>query len=290
MNPFRMLIKIGNPCRAARLGLWPAMVWMMLLVGSVVGQNDEFPPNMLGPTDSVSHPDETNSAPVTQHTVTLPGPQGEHRVSHLPRHAEKSFHQLSAQVAAGLPSNHEEKENVSKDDPLDNKIDESPIEGPQASGLNSLINLGKSRSAIKVIGGLCVVVAIFFAFTLIARKGGARVNSRIPLEIVEPIGQMALDTKRQLQLIRFGNKILLVCASEKQVHTLAEIDEPSEVEQIINLLHSGQSAQAFGNFRRLTSQRRQQKKTRWMYPSPLAVESEEQDPRLRVESHNVFEA
>ena len=159
-----------------------------------------------------------------------------------------------------------------------------------ANPIASFANIQDMQPVLKVVGGLCVVIAIFFAFTIMARKSGAKVNGRIPEEIFQVLGQMPLDSKRQLQLVRFGSKILLLNATDKMVQPIGEIEDPIEVEHVMSLIHSGRAADAFASFRRTTSQMRQQRRAQRLYPSNIHPDSEISEPQPRLGSTNVFEA
>ena len=101
---------------------------------------------------------------------------------------------------------------------------------------------------------------------------------------------MPLDSKRQLQLVRFGSKILLLNATDKMVQPIGEIEDPIEVEHVMSLIQSGRAADAFASFRRITSQMRQQRRAQRLYPSNIHPDSEIAEPQPRLGSTNVFEA
>jgi len=58
---------------------------------------------------------------------------------------------------------------------------------------------------------------------------------RLPGEVVETLGRVPLAGRQQMHLLRFGNKLLLVCVSPTGVDTLGEITDPSEIDRVAAL-------------------------------------------------------
>ncbi len=93
-------------------------------------------------------------------------------------------------------------------------------------GLSGWITVGSSLAA---------VLGLFFVFAWFMRRSGGGVPSALPREAVEVLGRSPLGGNRQMQVIRFGNKVVLVAVSPEHVETLAEINDPVEVEHLIGL-------------------------------------------------------
>jgi flagellar biogenesis protein FliO len=73
------------------------------------------------------------------------------------------------------------------------------------------------------------------------RRGMPNSAARLPDNIVSVLGKAPLTGRQQVHLIRFGNKLLLVCASTSGFDTLGEITEPEEVQRIVSLCDRSQS-------------------------------------------------
>ena len=59
----------------------------------------------------------------------------------------------------------------------------------------------------------------------------------MPREVVEVLGRAPLADHKQMQLLRLGNKLVLVAISQTGTDTLAEITEPTEVDRLTGLCY-----------------------------------------------------
>jgi flagellar biogenesis protein FliO len=114
---------------------------------------------------------------------------------------------------------------LAKRDPLSEKSD-----SPRALG-----------AIVSVAGSLTVVLGLFFALTWLMRRGMPNLAMRLPDEVVSVLGRAPLASRQQVHVIRFGNKLLLVCASTSGFDKLAEITEPEEVQRIVGICDRSQS-------------------------------------------------
>ena len=92
-----------------------------------------------------------------------------------------------------------------------------------------------------VAGSLLIVIAAFFLLAILFRKVAPQGNRPLPKEAFECLGRHFLSQKQQLQVLRLGNRIVLVSVMAEGVTTLAEISDPDEVVAFL------------GHFRRLDS-------------------------------------
>ncbi len=89
---------------------------------------------------------------------------------------------------------------------------------------------------LSVLGSLCLVLGVFFVFVVFMRRVGPKHGRTLPKEAFENIGRFALNPKLQLNLLRLGNRLILVATtSDGTVETLSEIDHPDEVVQILGM-------------------------------------------------------
>ena len=65
---------------------------------------------------------------------------------------------------------------------------------------------------ISVVVSLAVVLGLFFIVAWFMRRGLPNSTRRLPAEVVEVLGRTPLAGRQQMHLLRFGNKLLLVCA------------------------------------------------------------------------------
>jgi flagellar biogenesis protein FliO len=94
---------------------------------------------------------------------------------------------------------------------------------------------------VSVAGSLTVVLGLFFVLTWLMRRGMPNSAMRLPDDVVSVLGRAPLAGRQQVHVLRFGNKLLLVCASTSGFDKLAEITEPEEVQRIVSLCDRSES-------------------------------------------------
>ena len=100
--------------------------------------------------------------------------------------------------------------------------------------------------AATVFASLGIVLGLFLTVSYISRSFQTSSNSKIPAGVIEVLGKNKLSPKQELQLVRLGPKLLLLCMSSESVDTLAEITEPHEVQQLLEVCY-GQEKNAMAN-------------------------------------------
>ena len=88
---------------------------------------------------------------------------------------------------------------------------------------------------MSVGGSLFIVIAAFFLLAILLRKVSPKGNRPLPKEAFECLGRYFLTQKHQLQLLRLGNRIVLVSVMPDGVSTLAEITDPDEAVALLGL-------------------------------------------------------
>lgn len=88
----------------------------------------------------------------------------------------------------------------------------------------------------RVFGSLAIVLAGYFVFVWLSRQmTGSFGDGGLPREVVEVLGQTPFGTKKNLQLVRLGSKLLLLINSTDGTQAIGEITDPHEVEYLIGL-------------------------------------------------------
>jgi flagellar biogenesis protein FliO len=87
----------------------------------------------------------------------------------------------------------------------------------------------------KMLGSLCLVLGIYFAFVWVIRKISPAGNRGLPKEVIELIGQAPFGPRRSLQLVRLGSKLLLLINSPEGTQPIGEITDPNEVAYLTSL-------------------------------------------------------
>jgi flagellar biogenesis protein FliO len=90
-----------------------------------------------------------------------------------------------------------------------------------------------------VVGSLSGVVGLFLIVAWMLRRGSPRVGGLLPREVVEVLGRAPLADRRQMQLLRLGNKLVLIAVSPTGTDTLAEITDPAEVDRLTGYCYQG---------------------------------------------------
>jgi flagellar biogenesis protein FliO len=95
---------------------------------------------------------------------------------------------------------------------------------------------------VSIAASLTVVLGLFFLLTWLTRRGMPNSAARLPNDVFSVLGKAPLAGRQQAHVVRFGNKLLLVCASTSGFDKLAEITEPGEVERIVSLCDRSESS------------------------------------------------
>lgn len=107
---------------------------------------------------------------------------------------------------------------------------------------------------VSVAASLAVVLGLFFVFAWLMRRSQPSSARRLPYEVVELLGRAPLAGRQQMHLLRFGNKLLLVCVSPTGVDTLAEITDPLEIDRVSGLCAQTESSSATKAFKQIFGQ------------------------------------
>lgn len=93
--------------------------------------------------------------------------------------------------------------------------------------------------AATVIAGLVFVLGLFLVAAWLLRRGLPNQNRALPREAVATLGHIPFPGRQQGQLLRVGNKLVLVSFSNAGADVITEVTDPLEVDRL-----SGMCAQA----------------------------------------------
>lgn len=113
--------------------------------------------------------------------------------------------------------------------PLTPQPAEHPESTPKSDGFRSLTT---------ILAGLAVVLGLFFLTAWLLRRASPHRVMALPEEVFEILGRASLANHQQAQLIRCGEKLLLVSVASTAgagARTLTEITDPNEVEHWTDL-------------------------------------------------------
>ncbi len=94
----------------------------------------------------------------------------------------------------------------------------------------------QSNQTASIAASLFVVVGLFLMFAWLGKKNMKPGSSRLSKEIIQVLGKSQLSGKQQLELVRVGQKLLLLCVTPNGVETLTEITDPTEVERLLTIV------------------------------------------------------
>jgi flagellar biogenesis protein FliO len=101
---------------------------------------------------------------------------------------------------------------------------------------------------ITVGGSLAIVLGLFLVVAWAMRKTAPRGSLVLPREVFDILGRAPLGVRQQVQLLRCGNKLLLVSITPNGTETLTEVTDPVEVDRIAGICqqaHPKSSTMAF---------------------------------------------
>ena len=140
--------------------------------------------------------------------------------------------------------------------PLQPRVIESTSSSAPTSAISkfSIPNFG--QSAARMFGALAVVLGAFMVLLWITKKIQGPSKSIMSKQTLEVLGQKQINKIHSLHLIRLGQRILLISASDSSVTCLSEINDPVEVTQLLNTnSQSGNSSELpQSTFKRIFSQ------------------------------------
>lgn len=105
-----------------------------------------------------------------------------------------------------------------------------------------------------VISSLAVVLGLFFAVAMLGRRASVGGPAILPTEAFEVLGRASLTGRQQAQVVRFGDKLILLAVSANGVESLAEVTSAEEVERIAALCQQQRPDSVTQSFRQVLSQ------------------------------------
>ncbi|MBW3599700.1 MAG: flagellar biosynthetic protein FliO, partial [Planctomycetes bacterium] len=130
----------------------------------------------------------------------------------------------------------------------------SPPSQPLEKGEKAAEPPSSGSAFASVVSSLVVVLGLFFLVVWFARRGAPKGTMVLPTEVLEVLGRAPLNARRQLHVVRFGNKLLLLSLTPGSIEPVAEIDDPQEVDRLAGICHELQTGSISENFRQVFSQ------------------------------------
>lgn len=131
------------------------------------------------------------------------------------------------------------------------------------------------RALVTVLSSLAIVLVVFFVFVWLTRSAAPKGMAPLSKEVVESLGRAPLLGRQQMQLIRVGNKLILLSVTATGADTLTEITDPVEVDRLAGLCRQAQAGSISDTFRQVLAQ---------ASAEPAAASRGEQRPSRRAGS------
>jgi flagellar protein FliO/FliZ len=108
---------------------------------------------------------------------------------------------------------------------------------------------GTTGGALTVIASLAVVLGLFVSVVWVMRRGMPQQNRKLPKAAVESLGHIPFPGRQQGQLLRIGNKLVLVSFSTAGADVITEVTDPLEVDRLAGLCAQNDPHGAVRSFR-----------------------------------------
>jgi flagellar biogenesis protein FliO len=86
-----------------------------------------------------------------------------------------------------------------------------------------------------VASALAIVIGAFLLCAWLLKRGSRVATQALPMEAVSVLGRVPLDQRQVAQLLRVGNKLVLISLTVNGANALAEVTDPVEVDRIVGL-------------------------------------------------------
>jgi len=87
------------------------------------------------------------------------------------------------------------------------------------------------------VSALGVVIGFFLICAWLLRRGTRKSSAALPRDVVSVLGRVPLAARNVAQLLRVGNKLVLVSLTPAGAETLTEVTDPAEVDRLVGLCH-----------------------------------------------------
>lgn len=114
---------------------------------------------------------------------------------------------------------------------------------------DSLPSFGMRLDSLYTTGAaLAVVLGLFLLFAALVRRGSKKLNNRLPEEVVSVLGRVSLTARQFAELVRVGNKLVLVSVTPSGAEPLTEITDPAEIDRLVGLCRQGKKGSSTDEF------------------------------------------
>ncbi len=101
----------------------------------------------------------------------------------------------------------------------------------------------------KMVASLSLVLGGYLAFLWIMRLLSPQRRGVLPKQVVEIVGTTRFNSKHNLQLVRLGNKLLLLLVGSEGTQSIGEVTDPDEVEMLVAMCNPTSSRKSLASNR-----------------------------------------
>lgn len=95
---------------------------------------------------------------------------------------------------------------------------------------------------------LATVLGLFLLCAGLVRRGAKRATGQLPDEVVSVLGRVPLAARQFAELVRVGNKLVLLSVTSAGAEPLTEITDPAEIDRLVGLCRQGQKGSSTEEF------------------------------------------
>jgi len=92
-----------------------------------------------------------------------------------------------------------------------------------------------TQSIYTVLSALAIVIGAFLMFAWALRRGTKKSHAVLPADVASVLGRVPLAARQFAELLRVGNKLVLVSLTPNGAETLTEVTDPVEVDRLLGL-------------------------------------------------------
>ena len=155
---------------------------------------------------------------------------------------------------SGTPSLLNSLDNDGESRPQSTKLRLAPPKEKRTSDAPSIAASWAKPQVMTTVLSLAVVLTSFFALTWFLRRAKPSASAKLPEEAVEILGRLPLEGRQQIQLVRFGRKLLLWVVTPNSVQTLSEITDPDDVDQLMEFCEASKRGSLSDSFRQVLNE------------------------------------
>ncbi|MCC6492976.1 MAG: flagellar biosynthetic protein FliO [Pirellulales bacterium] len=131
---------------------------------------------------------------------------------------------------------------------------DAPHDPPKRGAAAWPIAFSKWQSLSTAGTGLVIVIGLFLICMVVLRRSGGKTAGMLPSEAFAVLGRAPLTSSSNAQLLRIGNKLVLVAMTPEGAQPLAEVTDPLEVDRIVALCASGKGHGPAAEFQQVLAQ------------------------------------